>query len=70
MEDPKWTPISKPWRIPDRLIVVGPRSPARNPSAGSVSHSPAKRWREPLRNDGKRGLWLNILDRLELGFAC
>jgi hypothetical protein len=22
------------------------------------------------RNDGKRGLWLKILGRLELGFAC
>jgi hypothetical protein len=22
------------------------------------------------RNDGKRGLWLKILDRLKLGFAC
>jgi hypothetical protein len=22
------------------------------------------------RNDGQRGLWLKLLDRLELGFAC
>jgi hypothetical protein len=22
------------------------------------------------RNEGKRGLWLNLLDRLKLGFAC
>ena len=22
------------------------------------------------RNEGRRGLWLNLLDRLKLGFAC
>jgi len=30
-------------------------------------------WREMDRadcNNGKRGLWLKILDRLNLGFAC